>query len=99
MVSGGFLKRGHVPVATMSPKKRGALEVDKVSNLCNNISSSMLLEVTPMGSLFKIKVILEGWNRSILVVAMVDCGATTLFISEKFVKENKVRTNPLDWKI
>ena len=85
----------------MSPKKRGALEVDKVSNLCNDISSSMLLEVTPMGSLFKIKVILEGWNRSILVVAMVDCGATgtTLFISEKFVKENKVRTNPLDWKI
>lgn len=59
----------------------------------------MLLEVTPMGSLFKIKVILEGWNRSTLVVAIVDCGATTLFISEKFVKENKVRTNPLDWKI
>ena len=52
-----------------------------------------------MGSLFKIKVILEGWNRSTLVVAIVDCGATTLFISEKFVKENKVRTNPLDWKI
>jgi hypothetical protein len=30
---------------------------------------------------------------------MVDCGATALFISEKFVKENKVRTNPLDRKI
>ena len=30
---------------------------------------------------------------------MVDCGATALFISERFVKTNKVRTHPLICKI
>jgi hypothetical protein len=30
---------------------------------------------------------------------MVDCGATALFISERFVKNNRVRTFPLDRKI
>ena len=30
---------------------------------------------------------------------MVDCGATALFINERFVRERKVRTRPLDRKI
>ena len=30
---------------------------------------------------------------------MVDCGATALFIGERFVRENKIRTRPLDRKI
>ena len=93
------MKRGHVTTAASSPKKRGASEIDKVLNQYNNISSSVLLEVTPKGSHFKIRIVLEGRNRSTPIAAMVDCGATALFISERFVRGNGVRTCPLDKKI
>jgi len=65
------------------------------SNPCNNIDSCVIPELERSGSHFKIEVVLKGRNRCTSVAAMVDCGATALFISEKFVKKNNVRTRPL----
>ena len=66
---------------------------------CTDVSSSVVPEIKPSDSHFKIQVLLEGRNRSALVAAMVDCGATALFISERFVKQHKVRTRPLIRKV
>jgi hypothetical protein len=63
------------------------------SNTCNCISSNVVPELTPSGSHFKIDVIVLGRNQSAPVAAMVDCGATGLFISKRFVQENRVRTS------
>jgi predicted aspartyl protease len=70
-----------------------------ISNPCNHISSCVIPELKPSGSHFKIEVVLKGRNRRASVAAMVDCGATALFISERFVKRNKVCTHPLAQKI
>jgi len=35
-------------------------------------------------------VTLRGWNWNTSIAAMVNCGATTLFIGERFVKENNI---------
>jgi hypothetical protein len=96
---GGFLKRARAKAAASSPKVGSASEIGKVSNPCNNLSSSVVPELKPSDSHFKIKVVLEGRNRSAPVAAMVDCGATALFISERFVRRNKVRTHPLSRRI
>lgn len=69
------------------------------SNPCNSINSCVIPELERSGSHFKIEVVLKGRNRSASVAAMVDCGATSLFISEEFVKKNKVRTRPLSRRI
>ncbi|KAI0348248.1 hypothetical protein BDW22DRAFT_1314423, partial [Trametopsis cervina] len=37
----------------------------------------------------------SGVRRSKEVVAMVDSGASTLFINKRFVEENKIRTRKL----
>ena len=98
MEGGGFLNGRRVKVAAWSPQKESASCSDQISNPCN-ISSCVISEVRPTGSHFKIKIVLEGRNRSALVAAMVDSGATALFINERFVRENKVRTRPLGRKI
>ena len=73
--------------------------VDANSSLYANISSCVVPELKPTGSHFKVNVILKGRNRSTTVAAMVDCGATALFISERFVKRHKIRTCLLVRKI
>ena len=62
---------------------------------CNNIASSIIPKLTPLSSYFKIQVSLKGWNNSTTVAAMVDSGATALFINERFVKANNFCTYPL----
>jgi Retroviral aspartyl protease len=69
------------------------------SNPCNNIDSCVIPELKRESSHFKIRIALKGRNRSALVVAMVDCGATALFISKRFVKENKIRTHLISCEI
>jgi hypothetical protein len=73
--------------------------VDASPNPCNNISSCIIPELKSSNSHFKIKVILKGQNRSASVAAMVDCGATALFINEAFVKKNRIRTYLLNREI
>ena len=44
---------------------------------------------------FHVPITVSGVRRSKEVVAMVDSGASTLFINKRFVKENKIRTRKL----
>ena len=44
---------------------------------------------------FHIPVTLKGRNREKEIVAMVDSGASTVFIHPRFVQENKIRTHRL----
>ena len=73
--------------AACLPGNESASKMNNNLKPCN-ISLSVVSEVNSSGSHFKIRVVLEGQNRSASVAAMVDCGATALFISEGFVKEN-----------
>ena len=76
-----------------------SLGVDASPSPCNNISSCIIPELKTSSSHFKIKIVLRGQNRSASVAAMVDCGATALFINEEFVKRNRIRTYPLNREI
>ena len=69
------------------------------SNLCTNINSCVISELMPLGLHFKIQITLKGQNRSASAAAMVDCGATTLFISKHFVKTNHVHMHLLSHEI
>ena len=93
------MNRAHAKAAVLSPGKVRVSKIDLDStaslNSCNNIDACIVPELTPSSSHFKIQVSLKGRNRSASVAAMVDCGATALFISERFVKTNNVRTHPL----
>ena len=95
----GFLKGGHVRATVLSPKIESDLGTGRILNSCIDDKRNVVPELNPSDSHFKIRVVLEGQNRSALVAAMVDCGATALFISERFVKTNKVHTRPLPWKV
>jgi hypothetical protein len=69
------------------------------SNLCININSCVVSELTPSSSHFKVQITLRGRNCSTTIAAMVDCGATALFISRRFVKKNKIRTHLIPHEI
>jgi hypothetical protein len=75
------------------------LNLDANSNLSDNVNSCVIPELTPSSSHFKIQVTLKGRNRSATVAAMVDCGATALFISKRFMKEKKIRTHLIPHEI
>jgi hypothetical protein len=53
----------------------------------------------PSSSHFKIRITLKGQNCSASIAAMVDCGTTALFISKRFVKENKIRMHLISCEI
>jgi len=67
--------------------------------ICNNIYSCIVPRLMPLSLPFKVKVNLRGWNHNTPIAAMVDCGATTLFISERFVREHEVCTHLLGQEI
>jgi hypothetical protein len=97
------LIQAHTKAAVLSPNGICVLENDPSlafdSNPCNSISSCVVPELNSNDSHFKVKVNLRGRNRNAFVAAMVDCGATALFIGRAFVKENKIRTHPLSREI
>jgi hypothetical protein len=59
------------------------------SSPCGNINSCTVPELMPPSLHFKVQITLRGQNCSATVAAMVNSGATALFISKIFVKENK----------
>ncbi len=88
----------HAKAAVLSP---GEVRVSNLSlsaaaslNLCNCIRSC-IPEIKSSGSHFKIEAVLKGRNRSASVAAMVDCGATALFIDRKFVERHKIHMHSL----
>ena len=64
-------------------------------SIYDTVSSCTIPAIDKNSSHFHIKVILKGKNRSARVPAMIDSGATALFISHKFVQKNNVRLQPL----
>jgi hypothetical protein len=80
------------------PEEVYALKINSDStinlNPCNNINSCIVLELTLLSSHFKIQVGLRSQNHSASVAAIVDCRATTFFISERFIKMNSIHTHP-----
>ena len=65
---------------------------------CNNKFSVLADNVLETGSEsehFHVPITISGVRRSREVAAMIDSGASTLFINKRFVNENKVRTRRL----
>ena len=61
--------------------------------------TTIVNEVDTSASHFHVKVILKGQNRSVLVNGMVDSGATSLFISPRFVAKHHIIPHPLPREI
>ena len=99
----GFLRKVHIQATVLSSEEICILEeslcVDTSSNLYNNIHACIISELKPLSSYFKVQITLRGQNQSMLVVAMVNCGTTALFISEWFVKKNRICTYLLPHQI
>ncbi len=102
MARAGFLNRAHMRAAVLSPEgvrvSNPSLSAATSLSLCNCIHSC-IPEIKSSGSHFKVEAVLKGQNRSASVAAMVDCGATALFINRKFVERHKIRTHPLSSEI
>lgn len=71
----------------------------EVSDMYNSLESCVVPEVNNSSSHFHVWTLLKGRNRSIRVAAMIDLGATALFISKKFVDRYNVFTHPLSRSI
>jgi RNase H-like domain found in reverse transcriptase/Reverse transcriptase (RNA-dependent DNA polymerase)/Integrase zinc binding domain/Chromo (CHRromatin Organisation MOdifier) domain/Integrase core domain len=92
----GFLNRAHAKAAVLASERacgsrEGPKSIEDL-NSYSGINSCVIPELKPSSSHFKVNVNLKGRNRSASVAAMVDCGATALFISKRFVKSNRIRT-------
>ena len=58
----GFLNGRRAKAAAWSPEEKSASVSDKVPDSCNDISLSVIPEIKPTGSHFRIRVVLEGRN-------------------------------------
>jgi hypothetical protein len=61
----------------------------------NHILSCIVSSINPLGNHFHVNVIIKGINRSICSSAMIDSGATTLFVSKRFVQRHHIIYSPL----
>ena len=69
--------------------------IDKNSSYYDTIDSCTIPETDSSSSHFRINVLLQGLNKSVRETAMVDSGATGLFLNHKFTKRHKVIAHPL----
>jgi hypothetical protein len=51
--------------------------------------------IDPLGNHFHVNVVIKGINRSIRSPAMIDSGATALFVSKRFVQRHHIICSPL----
>jgi hypothetical protein len=51
--------------------------------------------IDPLGNHFRVNVIIKGINRSICSPAMIDSGATALFVSKRFMQHQHIIYSPL----
>ena len=58
-----------------------------------NISTA--LEINPRSSHFHVEITLKEQNRDIATAAMVDSGATALFMNKEFIRQHGIWTFPL----
>ena len=59
------------------------------------LDSCTIPELNPETFHFRIPMTVHGRNKSIEVAAMVDSGATSLFVGQTFVERNQVFTHKL----
>ena len=81
------------PAPTPEQNKEKEKEADQ------SVGTSLIHEVDTSSSHFHVKVILKGQHRSILVNGMVDSGATSLFISPRFVAKHHIIPHSLPREI
>ena len=72
---------------------------EKEKEADQSVGTSLIHEVDTSSSHFHVKVILKGQHRSILVNGMVDSGATSLFISPRFVAKHHIIPHSLPREI
>jgi len=60
-----------------------------------SLSSCTIKNVTPNGHHFRVNVLLKGLHRSVRTPAMIDSGATGLFLNRKFVRRHGILLEPL----
>ena len=65
------------------------------TSIYDSISSCRISVYDPNASHFRIPVIIAGLNRSLRTPAMIDSGATALFINRRFVEKHKIVKHPL----
>jgi hypothetical protein len=85
------------PAAFRTPDKNISMDF-QFSSTYDSISSciiSAINEIRPGASHFRIRARIQGRNRSLETAAMIDSGATALFLGKEFVNRNNVRTFPL----
>ena len=73
--------------------------VPQVMNSDAALYSVTIPETCSSKSHFHISCYLEGWNRTTKVAAMVDSGATSLFIDHKFASQHHMLKEPLEHPI
>ena len=65
----------------------------------DSVSSCVIPELNPSSSHFHVSVILKGRHRSVRTAAMIDSGATALFISRRFIHKHNVFLHTLPREI
>ena len=65
------------------------------TSIYDSISSCRISVYDPNASHFRIPVTIAGLNRSLRTPAMIDSGATALFINRQFVEKHKIFKHPL----
>jgi hypothetical protein len=61
----------------------------------DNISSCIVFSIDPLGNCFHVNVVIKGINRSIGSPAIIDSGATALFVSKHFMQHHHIICSPL----
>src|ERR1700761_4210941 len=86
-----------VPIlaALRAPPEQFAIYATSSYNSLPSCKISTVLEIDPNASHFQIQVKIRGRRHSIATAAMVDCGATALFLGNDFVKRHNLRTTLL----
>jgi hypothetical protein len=79
------------PVTSQSSSTWTAFPASSYDHILFCIVSS----INPLGNHFCVNVIIKGINRSIRSPAMIDSGATTLFVSKHFVQCHYIICSPL----
>ncbi len=79
-----------------SPTSTSALEMNNIMNSDAALSSVIIPETKEKHSHFHISCLLSGHHRTVKVAAMVDSGATLLFLDKKYADHHKMLLIPLD---
>jgi hypothetical protein len=61
----------------------------------DSISSCTVWTIDPFSSHLRFSIVISGTNRSARTLAMLDSGATAVFINERFVSKHNILRRPL----